>query len=76
MKPFWDDEKKIFLKILFIYSRETQREKQRHRQREKQSPCGEPDAELDSRTLESPSELKADVQSLSHSGVLMKMFYN
>ena len=38
----------LFLKILFIYSRETERERQRHRQREKQAPCREPNAGLDS----------------------------
>ena len=38
------------IKILFIYSRETQKERQRHRQREKQAPCGEPDAGLNPRT--------------------------
>ena len=39
---------------------------QRHRQREKQSPCGEPDAELDSRTPGSRLEPKADFQPLNH----------
>ena len=39
--------KKLFLKILFIYSWETQREWDRHRQREKQAPCREPDMGLD-----------------------------
>ena len=33
----------FFLKILFIYSWETQRGRQRHRQREKQAPCREHD---------------------------------
>ena len=37
----------VFFKILFIYSRETQRKSQRHRQREKQAPCREPDVGLD-----------------------------
>ena len=32
----------FLLKILFIYSSETQRERQRHWQREKQTPCGGP----------------------------------
>ena len=42
----------FFLKILFIYSWETQREGERYRQREreKQAPCREPDAELDPRS--------------------------
>ena len=37
----------IFLKVLFIYSQETQRERQRHGQREKQAPCRESDVGLD-----------------------------
>ena len=37
----------FFLKILCIYSWETEKERQRHRQREKQAPCREPDVELD-----------------------------
>ena len=41
-------------------------ERQRHGQREKQAPCGEPDAELISRTPGSQPELKADSQPLSH----------
>ena len=41
----------FFLKILFIYSWETQRERQRHRQRKKQGPCREPEAGPDPRTL-------------------------
>ena len=49
--------------------RDTQRERQRHGQREKQAPCGEPDAVLDSGTLGSRPELKADAQSLSHPGI-------
>ena len=36
---------------------------------EKQAPCGEPDAGLDSRTLESHLEPKADAQLLSPPGV-------
>ena len=52
----------IFLKIVFM--RETER--QRHRQREKQTPWGEPDVELDPRTLGSQPESKADTQPLSH----------
>ena len=45
-----------------------ERERQRHRQREKQAPYGEPDAELDPRTLGSHPEPKADAQPLSHPG--------
>ena len=48
--------------------RERERERQRHRQREKQAPCGEPDEELNPRTLESGPEPKADAQPLSHPG--------
>ena len=44
------------------------RESQRHRQREKQALCGEPNADLDPRTLGSQSEPKADTQPLSHPG--------
>ena len=47
---------------------ERERERQRHRQREKQAPCGEPDARLDSRTLGSRPEPKADAHPLSHPG--------
>ena len=36
---------------IYLFMRD--REKQRHRQREKQAPCGELDAGLDPRTLES-----------------------
>ena len=44
------------------------RKRQRHRQREKQAPFGEPNVGLDSRTLGSHPEPKADAQSLSHPG--------
>ena len=44
--------------IYFIHERHGKR--QRHRQREKQALCGEPDAQLDPRTLGSHPELKAD----------------
>ena len=57
-----------FLKILFIYSRETQRERERererergrdtHRQREKKAPCREPDVGLDPRSPGSGRGLK------------------
>ena len=50
--------------------RERERERQRHRQREKQVPCWEPDIGLDSRTLGSRPEPKADAQPLSHPGFL------
>ena len=61
----------LFFKILFIYSRETQRKRQRHRQREeKQGLCREPDAGLDLGTPGSHPEPKADAQPLSHPGVL------
>ena len=46
--------------------RDPEREEERHRQREKQAPCGEPDARLHLRTLESQPEPKADAQPLSH----------
>ena len=52
----------FFLKILFIYSWDTQRERQRHRQREMQSPCGEADVGLDPKTPGSWPEPKADAQ--------------
>ena len=55
-----------FLKILFIYSWETQREKQGHRQREKQAPCREPEAGLNPRTVGSCPKPKAAAQPLSH----------
>ena len=44
----------FFFKILFIYSRETQRERERerHGQREKQVPCKETNVGLDSRSLD------------------------
>ena len=69
----WYSEKILWsswiLKILFIYSGETQRERQRHRQREKQAPCREPNVRLDPRTLGSQPGPKADTQPLSHLGV-------
>ena len=52
-----------------------QRERQRHRQREKQAPCGEPDAGLDPRTMESRPEPKADAQPLSHPGTPNFLLY-
>ena len=44
-------------------------ERQRHRQREKQVLSGEPDAELDPRTLGSHPGLKTDAQPLSPPGI-------
>ena len=64
----------FFLKILFICSWE--RETDRHRQREKQASCGEPDARLYPRTLESQPELKADAQPLSHPGASRTVVLN
>ena len=43
----------------------------RERQREKQAPYKNPDVELDSRTLGSHPEPKADAQLLSHPGILL-----
>ena len=43
-------------------------ERQRPKQREKQALCGEPDEELNPRTLESGPEPKVDAQQLSHPG--------
>ena len=45
------------------------RETDTHRQRDKQAPHGEPNVELDPRTLGSCPEPKVDTQPLSHSGV-------
>ena len=58
----------FLVKILFIYSWETHRERQGHRQK-KRAALGEPDVELDPRTLRSRPEPKADAQPLSHSGI-------
>ena len=55
--------------------RDTERE-ERHRQREKQAPCGEPNAELTPRTLESRPESKADTQSLGHLVSLIQHILN
>ena len=59
----------IFLKILFIYSRETHRERQRHRQREKRAPCREPDAGLDPGSPGSLPGPKAVAKPLRHPGI-------
>ena len=48
--------------------RERERERVREGQREKQAPCREPDVGLDPRIMGSCTELKADVQLLSHPG--------
>ncbi|XP_072605208.1 proton-coupled zinc antiporter SLC30A9, mitochondrial isoform X1 [Vulpes vulpes] len=45
------------------------RDRQRHTQKEKQAPCREPDVGLDSGTMGSPPEPKADAQPLSHPGL-------
>ena len=50
-------------------------ERQSHRQREKQAPCGEPDVELDPRTLGSRPEPKADAQPLSNPGTPIPSFF-
>ena len=59
----------LFKKILIIYSWETNRERQIPRQREKQASRREPNGGPDSRTSGSLSELKANVQPLSHPGI-------
>ena len=46
----------------------------RERQREKQAPRGEPDVELDPRTLQPRPEPKADAQLLSHPGISTFLF--
>ena len=56
----------IFLKILFIHERHTERQK--HRQREKQAPCREPNVGLNPRTPGSYPEPKADTRPLNHPG--------
>ena len=53
-------------KILFIHKRH--RERQRHRQRKKQAPHREPHVGLNSTTLGSRLEPKADTQPLSRPG--------
>ena len=67
--------RKIFFKVLFLYSLETNRERQRHRQREKQASCREPDGGLDLRTQGSWLELKANAQPLSHPGAPRKNYF-
>ena len=64
-----------FFKILFMYSRETQRGRERRKQREKQAPCGESDAGLDPGTPESPPKPKAETQPLSHPGAPLLGFH-
>ena len=54
----------VFLKILLVYSGETQR----HRQREKQAPCEEPDVGAGPRIPGSPPEPKAGALLLSPPG--------
>ena len=48
---------------------EKERDRQRHRQREKQAPYREPDVGLDSRTLGSRPQPKAEAQPLSYPGI-------
>ena len=60
-------EVQIFLKD-FIYLFINERQRGRDRQREKQTPLGEPDVELDPRTLGSQPEPKANAQPLRHPG--------
>ena len=50
----------FILKILLIYSWETQKERGRHRQRKKQAPCREPEVGLDSGSPGSHPEPKAE----------------
>ena len=64
----------FFFKILFIYSRDTQREPETW-EREKQAPYGEPDVGLDPGTLGSWPEPKADAQPLSHQGVHLQNIF-
>ena len=63
--------KLFFLKIIYLFMRDTQKERegQRHRQREKQAPCREPDVRLDPRSPGSLPGPKAGAQPLSHPGV-------
>ena len=49
------------------------RDTHRERQREKQAPCREPDVGLDPGSLGSGPGLKADVQPLSHPGVIKEL---
>ena len=61
----------LFLKIFYLFMRETerQRQRQRHRQREeKQVPCKKPNVGLDSGNPGSGPEPKADAQPLSRPG--------
>ena len=52
----------FFLKIFYLYMRDTERGRNR-------LPKGEPDVGLDPRTLGSRPEPKADAQALSHPGI-------
>ena len=69
--PTWLFPNFFFLKMLFIYSQESQKEMQRHRQRKKQAPCREPNVGLHLRTPGSWPELKADANPLSHPGIYL-----
>ena len=57
----------FFKDFIYLFMRDTEKEADTERG-EKQAPCGEPDAELDPRTLGSRPEPKADVQPLSPPG--------
>ena len=63
----------FFLKILFIYSRDTERERERERgrdrQREKQGPCREPDVGLNPGSPGSRPGPKAGAKPLRHPGI-------
>ena len=63
----------IFLKVLFIHERHTQRERererQRHRQREKQAPFRESDMGLDPGSPGPCPGQKAGTKLLSHPGI-------
>ena len=67
---------KYIFKRFYVFIHERHRQRQRYRQREKQAPFGEPDMLLDSRTLGSRLETKADAQLLSHPGApTLNFFY-
>ena len=55
--------------FVYLFTRDTQRETETQAERE-QAPRGEPDVGLDPRTPGSCPEPKADVQPLSHLGIL------
>ena len=53
----------FFLKIFYLFMRDTHKERQRHRQREKQAPCREPEVGLDPWAPGSGPGLKAVLNS-------------